>query len=70
MAEREREEVREKVLVPVRKDEGKVKRALFRIKWLTMSDKDRYAYLWKQTRESMYGDGLYSRYGCMCRQTR
>ena len=70
MAERERKEVREKVTVPVRRDEGKVKRALFRIKWLTMSDKDRYAYLWKQTRESMYVDGLYSRYGCMCRQTR
>jgi len=70
MAERERKEEREKVLVPVRKDEGKVKRALLRIKWLTMSDKNRCAHLWEQTRESMYGDGLYSRYGCMCRQTR
>jgi len=74
MAERERKEEREKVLVPVlvpvRKDEGKVKKALFRMKWLTMSDKDKYAYLWEQTRESLYGDGLYSRYGCMCGQTR
>ena len=67
MAERERTEEWEKVLVLVRKCEGKVKRALFRIKWFTMSDKDRYAYLWQQTRESMYGDSLYSRYGCMCR---
>ena len=70
MAERERKEEREKVLVPVRKCEGKVKRALFRIKWLTMSDKDRYAYLWQQTMENMYRDGLYSRHGRMYRQTR
>jgi hypothetical protein len=67
MAEREWKEELEKVLVPVRKCEEKVKRTLFRVKWFTMSDKDRYAYLWQQTRESMYGDGLYSRYGCMCR---
>ena len=70
MAERERKEEWEKVLVLVRKCEGKVKRTLFQIKWLTMSDRDRYAYLWNQVRESMYGDGLYSRYGCLCRQTR
>ena len=66
MAERERTEEWEKVLVLVRKCEGKVKKALFWIKWFIMSDKDRYAYLWQQTRES-YEDSLHSRYGCMCR---
>ncbi len=51
-------------------NEGKVKKALFRIKWLTMSDKDKYAYLWQQTREGMCQDGLYSRYGVMWRHAR
>ena len=32
-----------------------------------MSDKERYAYLWKQTRESMYsGRRLQSKYGATC----
>jgi hypothetical protein len=31
-----------------------IKRALFRLRWLAMSDRERYAYLWRQTRESMY----------------
>ena len=52
-------------------NEGKVKRTLFRIKWLAMSEKDRYAYLWKQTRESMQNEhDLYSRYGYLWRQPR
>jgi len=53
----------------IKVNEGKVKKALFRIKWLTMSEKDKYAYLWKQTRESMYSEhSLYSRYGYLWRQ--
>jgi len=51
-------------------NKGKVKMALFRIKWLTMSDKDRHAYLWKQTMEGEYGHELYSRYGYMWRHAR
>ncbi len=51
-------------------NEGKIKRAFFRVKWLSMSDKDRHAYLWKQTRENVYGHELYSRYGCMWRHAR
>ena len=54
-------------------NEGKVdcvRRTLFRIRWLTMSDKERYAYLWKQTRESLYnGHGLNSRYGSLWRES-
>ena len=54
-------------------NEGKVdcvRRTLFRIRWLTMSDKARYAYLWKQTRESLYnGHGLNSRYGSLWRES-
>ena len=26
---------------------------LFRLKWLTMSEKGRYAYLWARTRENL-----------------
>jgi len=26
-----------------------VKKILFRLRWLTMSDKERYAYLWNRT---------------------
>ena len=50
-------------------NEGKIKRALFRIKRLTIPDKDRYAYLWRQTRENVYGHGLYSRYGYLWRES-
>lgn len=31
-----------------------IKKVLFRIKWLTMSDRERYAYLWRQTKDSLY----------------
>ena len=33
-----------------------IKRALFRLGWLAMSDRERYAYLWRQTRESIYNE--------------
>ena len=26
----------------------------FRLRWLTMSDKERYAYLWRMTKSSLY----------------
>jgi hypothetical protein len=28
-----------------------VREALFRIRWLTMSERQRYAYLWSRTKE-------------------
>ena len=31
-----------------------IKRILFQMRWLTMSDQKRYAYLWKRTREGLY----------------
>lgn len=30
---------------------GYIKKILFRIKWLTMSDRKKYAYLWNRTRD-------------------
>ncbi len=30
-----------------------IKRILFQVRWLVMSDQKRYAYLWKQTREGL-----------------
>lgn len=30
-----------------------VRKFLFRLKWLVMSERDRYAYLWERTRESL-----------------
>jgi len=39
------------------------KRTLLRIRWVAMSDRERYAYLWQQTRESMCNENrLHSRY--------
>ena len=32
---------------------NRIKKILFRIRWLTMSDRDRYAYLWSRTRNSL-----------------
>ncbi len=31
-----------------------INKAWFHLKWLTMSERDRYAYLWNRTRASMY----------------
>jgi hypothetical protein len=31
----------------------RVKDVLFRVRWLTMSDRQRYAYLWNRTKESL-----------------
>ena len=48
-----------------------IKRALFRIRWLAMSDRERYAYLWEQTRESLHnGHRLHSRYAYLWKQTK
>lgn len=30
-----------------------IKRALFQIRWLTMSGRERYAYLWKQMKDGL-----------------
>jgi len=30
-----------------------LKRILFRMRWLIMSDRERYAYLWNRTRASL-----------------
>jgi len=30
-----------------------LKRILFRMRWLIMSDRERYAYLWNRTRSSL-----------------
>jgi len=30
-----------------------LKKILFRLRWLIMSDRDRYAYLWNRTRGSL-----------------
>jgi len=48
-----------------------IKKALFRIRWLAMSDRERYVYLWGRTRESMYNEHrLYSRYAYLWKQAR
>ena len=46
-----------------------LKRALFRLRWLGMSDRERYAYLWRQTRDSMSCEHrLHSRYAYLWNQ--
>lgn len=48
-----------------------IKRALFRLRWLAMSDRERYAYLWRQTRESIYSEHkLHSRYAYLWKQVK
>ena len=33
-----------------------IKQILFRVRWLVWSDRQRYAYLWNRTQETVYGD--------------
>ncbi len=35
---------------------GKIRKVLFRVEWLTMSDGKRYAYLWRRTEVMVYGN--------------
>jgi len=32
---------------------NRMKRIRFQVRWLTMSDRERYAYLWRRTRDSL-----------------
>jgi len=36
-----------------------IKQILFQIRWLTWSDRARYAYLWNRTQETAYGHPQY-----------
>jgi len=46
-----------------------LKKVLFRLRWMAMSDRDRYAYLWRQTRGSVSCEHrMHSRYTCLWSQ--